>query len=103
MQYQRVRLPAAALVGAAVALTAGSRLRGYDVPVALTTACALALFANVACSINHLVEVAFATTHRCRVPGCSFRVRLPDADAAESRRWQEAAAAHPHHVPVHRA
>ncbi|MBT2383006.1 hypothetical protein [Streptomyces sp. ISL-11] len=71
--------------------------------MALTTACALALFANVTCSINHLVEVAFATTHRCQVSGCSFRVRLSDADAAESRRWQEAAAAHPRHVPTSRS
>lgn len=103
MKLRYFRLIGACLVGAAVAWTAASRLHAYDVPAAMTWACSLALFANVMAAINHVVEVVFSTTHRCRVPGCRFRVRLPDADAVESRRWQEAAAAHPAHIPARHA
>ncbi|MBT2383099.1 hypothetical protein [Streptomyces sp. ISL-11] len=102
MKFRHLRLPAAALVGAAVAWSIGIRLRAYDVPMSINWACALALFANVTLSVNHLAEAASTTTHRCRVPGCSFRVRLWDVDAAESRRWQEAAAAHPGHALTQR-
>ncbi|ARZ67237.1 hypothetical protein SMD11_1576 [Streptomyces albireticuli] len=86
MKLRHFRLISAALVGTAVAWTAASRLHSYDVPAALTTACTLALFANVMAAISHVFEVVFSTTHRCRVPGCRFRVRLSDADAVESRR-----------------
>ncbi|MCD9144360.1 hypothetical protein [Streptomyces albireticuli] len=100
MKLRHVRLPAAAVVGAVLALAIDSRLRSYGVSVSLSVTCALAVFANTSAAINHLVEIATATTHRCKVPGCTFRVRLPDADPVESRRWQEAAAAHPAHTPA---
>ncbi|MEU2873784.1 hypothetical protein ABZ769_32050 [Streptomyces olivoreticuli] len=102
LKLRRLRLPAAALVGAAVGAEIGLRLRPYGVPVSLAVACALAVFANISAAVSHLIETASATTHRCRVPGCSFRVRLTAADAAESRRWQEAAAAHPAHARTRR-
>lgn len=44
---------------------------------------------------THLANSWQTTTHRC--PDCDFTVRLTDVDPGESRRWQEAAAAHPHH------
>ncbi|MGA5130821.1 hypothetical protein ACPCTO_13530 [Streptomyces olivoreticuli] len=94
---RRLRLPVAAAVGAAVGVAIGLRLRPYGVPLSLTLVCALAIFANVTATVNHLAEAAASTTHRCTVPGCDFRVRLSDPTAAESRRWQEAAAAHPTH------
>ncbi|MGW2186600.1 hypothetical protein [Streptomyces sp. NPDC001719] len=102
MKLRRLRLPAAALVGAVVGADIGLRLRSYGVPLSLAAACALAVFANIAAAVNNLIETASRTTHRCAVPGCTFYVRLTDATAAESRRWQEAAAAHPAHARTRR-
>ncbi|MEU2873499.1 hypothetical protein ABZ769_30580 [Streptomyces olivoreticuli] len=102
MKLRRLRLPAAALVGAVVGADIGLRLCSYGVPVSLAVACALAVFANISAAVSHLIETASSTTHRCTVPGCTFRVRLTDPTAVESRRWQEAAAAHPGHVHTRR-
>ncbi|MFI1183366.1 hypothetical protein ACH4UT_27985 [Streptomyces sp. NPDC020799] len=98
LKLRRLRLPAAALVGAVVGADIGLRLRSYGVPVSLAVACALAVFANIAAAVNNLIETTSRTTHRCAVPGCTFRVRLTDPTAVESRQWQEAAAAHPTHT-----
>ncbi|MEV4871615.1 hypothetical protein [Streptomyces syringium] len=101
-RFRRLALPAAVVAGGSVAWFIGLRLRAYLVPADLTAACALAVFVNVTVAIRSLIEGACATTHRCLVPGCAFRVRLTNPDAAESRRWQEAAAAHPTHAQARR-
>ncbi|MGW2366343.1 hypothetical protein ACWCZ5_12260 [Streptomyces sp. NPDC001667] len=97
MKLRRLRLPAAALVGATVATGIWSDLNGYGVQRSLMTVCSLAVFANITVTVDHLWKAASVTTHRCTARGCDFRVRLSDPTAAESRRWQEAAAAHPSH------
>ncbi|MFV8130059.1 hypothetical protein [Streptomyces syringium] len=102
LRFRRPALPAAVVAGGAVAWFIGLRLRVYHVPGDLTAACALAVFANVTVAVRFLIEGACAVTHRCPVPGCSFRVRLTNPDAAESRRWQEAASAHPTHAHTRR-
>ncbi|MGX8907363.1 hypothetical protein ACR820_19470 [Streptomyces netropsis] len=102
LRFRRLALPAAVVAGGAVAWFIGLRLRAYHVPVDLTAACALAVFATVTVAIRSLIEAACATAHRCPVPGCRFRVRLTNPDAAESRRWQEAASAHPTHAHTRR-
>ncbi|MEV6669938.1 hypothetical protein [Streptomyces sp. NPDC051162] len=97
MKLRRLRLSAAALVGAVVASGICSDLNDCGVQGSLMAVCSLAVFANVTATVDHLWIAATATTHRCTVRGCDFRVRLSDPTAAESRRWQEAAAAHPTH------
>ncbi|SPE51866.1 hypothetical protein SNS2_1540 [Streptomyces netropsis] len=97
-RLDRLLFPAAATVGAGVAVSYAVRLSACKVPVMDVAACVLALFATVTAAVQHLVEFATATTHRCRVDGCSFRVRIRTTDPGESRRWQEAAASHPAHT-----
>ncbi|MFD7236882.1 hypothetical protein ACFWAT_16460 [Streptomyces syringium] len=100
--FRRLALPAAAVIGGCVAGFVAVRLRAHHIPVDLTAACALAVFGNVTVAIRSLIEGACAVTHRCPVPGCAFRIRLTNPDAAESRRWQEAASAHPTHAHTRR-
>ncbi|MBF6045957.1 hypothetical protein GO001_12075 [Streptomyces sp. NRRL B-1677] len=84
-------------IGAAAAAVIWSRLRPYGMPWDLTAVCILPAAGTIASTVLHLAEVFSATTHRCTAPGCRFRIRTTGVDAAERRRWQEAAAAHPDH------
>ncbi|MFJ5638470.1 hypothetical protein [Streptomyces sp. NPDC093223] len=87
------------VVGAASAVLAvaiGVRLAAYGVPLALLAACCLSCLATFSSLFFRLVDALSTTTHRCTRPGCDFRVSLARADFAESRRWQEIAARHPH-------
>ncbi|GGR40836.1 hypothetical protein [Streptomyces netropsis] len=98
----RLLFPAAATVGAGVAVSYAVRLSACKVPALDIAACVLALFATVTTAVHQAFEAATATTHRCKVSGCSFRVRIQSTDPGESRRWQEAAASHPAHTLTQR-
>ena len=77
----------------------GAQLHGYGVPLALLAACCCGVWS---CAVDlgiAVVKASTTTVHRCTTPGCEFTVRLRHTDAAENRRWQEAAAAHPAHRP----
>ncbi|MGW5461088.1 hypothetical protein [Streptomyces sp. NPDC003996] len=80
----------------ALAVSVAVRLSGYGVPVSLLLACSLSCLATFCSVLFQLVDAWSTTTHRCERPGCDFRVRLTDTDAAENRRWQEIADHHPH-------
>ena len=97
MQRRHIVLFASAAVGAAVAVTYEVQLLAYGVPASLAVSCSLAVFASAFWLAGFLGDVLTATTHRCQAPGCDFRARVRGVDAAENRRWQEAAAEHPHH------
>lgn len=82
----------------AVAVSIGVRLHSYGVPLALITPCVLSVLSSSMWLLIRVEEAARTTTHRCTAAGCDFLVRLQHVDAAESRRWQEAAANHPAHT-----
>ncbi|MBZ4319400.1 hypothetical protein [Streptomyces huiliensis] len=84
-------------LGAAAGTSNGWQLASYDVPLALTVSSAFAVFACVHLGAEHLACLLSGTTYRCTEPGCAFRVRVTGVNAAENRRWQETAAAHPTH------
>lgn len=75
------------------------RLNAYNVPFSLLLTCGLAMWSSLLWLCSRITEAAQTTTHRCTVPGCYFAARLRHTDAAENRRWQEVAAAHPTHHP----
>ncbi|NUS81022.1 MAG: hypothetical protein HOV70_33100 [Streptomyces sp.] len=85
-------------VSTALAVAIAARLSGYGVPVLLVAACGASCLSAFSSLLFHVADALPATTHRCTRPGCDFRVRLTNTDAAESRRWQEIAATHPHHT-----
>ncbi|PWI15570.1 hypothetical protein DI272_16365 [Streptomyces sp. Act143] len=85
-------------VSTALAVAIAARLSGYGVPVLLVMACGAACLSAFCDLLFRVADAAQATTHRCTQPGCDFHVRLTNVDAAESRRWQEIAATHPHHT-----
>lgn len=97
MRARRIRMAIALGMGTAAAAVIWSRLRPYGMPWDLMAVCILPAAGTIASTVLHLAEVFSATTHRCTAPGCSFRIRTTGVDAAERRRWQEAAAAHPDH------
>ncbi|WP_333740847.1 hypothetical protein [Streptomyces sp. IBSBF 2806] len=86
----------AVAVSAALAIAIGVQLSGYGVPLSLLLACCLSCLATFSSLLFRLIAALSTTTHRCARPGCDFRVSLAHTDAAESRRWQEIAAQHPH-------
>ncbi|UXX93770.1 hypothetical protein N7U49_19900 [Streptomyces sp. AD2-2] len=92
----RAFITGAAAVSAALAVVIGVRLSGYGVPFALLLACCLSCMATFSSLLFHVIGAWSTTIHRCTRPGCDFRVSLAHTDAAESRRWQEIAAHHPH-------
>ncbi|MFJ9104829.1 hypothetical protein ACIRJM_40940 [Streptomyces sp. NPDC102405] len=96
MRRRRLAISAAVAVSTALSVAVGVRLAGYAVPVALLLACCLSCLATFSSLLFRLVDVWSTTTHRCTQAGCDFQVRLTHAGAAESRRWQEIAAHHPH-------
>ncbi|MFI9028834.1 hypothetical protein [Streptomyces sp. NPDC053560] len=53
--------------------------------------------AGTACC-QRLADAWTTTTHRCKAASCDFTVQISRVDAADNRRWQEIAAAHPHHI-----
>lgn len=83
-------------VSAALAVAIGVRLSAYGVPLALLLACCLSCLATFSSLFFRVIAALSTTTHHCPRPGCDFRVSLTHTDAAESGRWQEIAAQHPH-------
>ncbi|MFD7402999.1 hypothetical protein ACFV7R_10065 [Streptomyces sp. NPDC059866] len=94
----RHRLVHLAGIAASTALAAAIAvsLSDYGVRVPLLVACSLSCLATYVSLWGRLVDALSTTTHRCTQPGCDFQVRLTRTDTAESRRWQEVAAQHPH-------
>ncbi|MFD8396459.1 hypothetical protein ACFV2N_46640 [Streptomyces sp. NPDC059680] len=84
------------VVCATLAGAIGVRLSQYDVPASLLVACSGSCLATFTSLAFRCTEALSTITHQCAQPGCDFRVRLTNADAAENRRWQEIAAQHPH-------
>ncbi|MFC8239498.1 hypothetical protein [Streptomyces chartreusis] len=93
---QRALTAGAVAVSTALAIAIGVRLASYGVPAVLLLACCLSCTAAFSSLLFRIIAAAATTTHRCTRPGCDFQVRLTHGSAAESRRWQEIAATHPH-------
>ncbi|MZD09141.1 hypothetical protein GTW43_29280 [Streptomyces sp. SID5785] len=81
----------------ALAVWIGVRLDSFGVPIGLIIPCSLAILSSGLQMLAQLTRALAGTLHRCTEPGCSFEVRVQNVDAAENRRWQEIAAAHPAH------
>ncbi|MGW6360538.1 hypothetical protein ACWFR5_36575 [Streptomyces sp. NPDC055092] len=94
---RRLTLTAMVTVSAALAAGIALRLAPYHLPLTLHFACVTAAFSTFLSLLLHGLEARETTTHRCTAPGCDFRVRMRHVDAAENRRWQEIASAHPAH------
>ncbi|MFF0759480.1 hypothetical protein ACFYWH_05495 [Streptomyces sp. NPDC003737] len=96
IRRRRLAVSAAAAVSTALSVAIGVRLSAYGVPLALLLACCLSCMATFSSLLFRVIDALSTTVHRCTRPGCDFRVSLAHTDAAESRRWQEIAAQHPH-------
>ena len=89
---------AAAVVAALVGAALGIRLDDLGVPFWLACVSGCGVANAVVNELDRQIERLGTATYTCRTPGCDFRARLKAASAADNRRWQEAAAAHPHHA-----
>lgn len=96
IRRRRLAVSAAVAASTAMAVAIGVRLSAYGVPLALLLACCLSCLATFSSLFFRVIAALSTTTHRCSLPGCDFRVSLTHTDAAESRKWQEIAAQHPH-------
>ncbi|MFD6238944.1 hypothetical protein ACFWFV_05370 [Streptomyces diastaticus] len=76
-------------------------LAAADVSFAVTFACSTAVFTAFLNTGLHLAAKVSTSSFRC--PHCTFAVRVQNAAAGETRRWQEIAADHPHHLTNSRA
>ncbi|MFE4873077.1 hypothetical protein [Streptomyces sp. NPDC056682] len=92
-----IRLTATGAMLAVGALVELRLMNAYGVPVLLALPCGL----SVGLGVGNLAEAVagwFATTvFRCPDKSCTYKVSVAHVDAAERRRWQEAAASHPGH------
>ncbi|MER6047561.1 hypothetical protein ABT168_08860 [Streptomyces sp. NPDC001793] len=93
----RLVLTVSVVVGVANAVSIGTKLAAYDVPLSLLVDCTLACLASTVWLVAGLTTAFASTTYRCTEPGCDFTVRVRHGDAAENRRWQETVAEHPTH------
>ena len=94
---RRLLVVVAVSLGLTVSTVTVRTLHGYNVPLAQVLLIAAVMGITLVSGALHIADAATMTTHRCTARGCDFRVRLSGADAAEDRRWQEIAVAHPHH------
>ncbi|WP_369359575.1 hypothetical protein [Streptomyces sp. cg2] len=94
----RLVLTVSVVVGVANAVSIGTKLAAYDVPLSLIVTCAMACLTSTVWVVGTLVDLLGSTTYRCTEPGCDFTVRVRHGNAAENRRWQETAAEHPTHL-----
>ncbi|WP_274916543.1 hypothetical protein [Streptomyces sp. WZ-12] len=94
----RLVVTVSAVLGVANALSIGTKLAAYHVPLSLIVSCAMACLATTVWVVGTLVDLLGSTTYRCADPDCAFTVRVRRSDAAENRRWQETAAEHPTHL-----
>ncbi|OWA00006.1 hypothetical protein B9W68_30570 [Streptomyces sp. CS227] len=72
-----------------------------DVGFAVTFACSTAVFTAFLNTGLDLAAKVSTSSFRC--PHCTFAVRVQNAAAGETRRWQEIAADHPRHLTDSRA
>ncbi|WP_428953316.1 hypothetical protein [Streptomyces sp. cg35] len=95
----RHRLTDVLIIGFSLAVGAsiGVQLYWQHVTWGLIVPCVLAAASSSLWLLSKVAEAFESTVHRCTAPGCTFRVRVQNVDAAENRRWQEVAAAHPTH------
>ncbi|MFD4973175.1 hypothetical protein [Streptomyces sp. NPDC058424] len=98
----RRRITSAFLIsgGCLVAFLIGSQLHTYGVPLGLITPCVLSVLSSALWLLIRVEEALSRTRHRCTAQGCTFEVRVQSGSAADNRRWQEVAAAHPTHNAV---
>ncbi|MEU1597240.1 hypothetical protein ABZ468_31415 [Streptomyces sp. NPDC005708] len=98
----RHRITGAFLIGVAclAAVLIGSQLHTYGVPLGLITPCVLSVLSSALWLLIRVEEAWSSTRHRCSAQGCTFEVRVQNGSAADNRRWQEVAAAHPTHNAV---
>ncbi|MEV6994362.1 hypothetical protein AB0N87_35105 [Streptomyces sp. NPDC093228] len=98
----RRRITGVFLIGGAclVAFLIGSQLHSYGVPLGLITLCVLSVLSSALWLLIRAEEAWSSTRHRCTAQGCTFEVRVQNGSAADNRRWQEIAAAHPTHNAV---
>ncbi|MEU2153804.1 hypothetical protein ABZ532_02035 [Streptomyces sp. NPDC019396] len=98
----RRRITSAALIAAAgtVAAWIAVQLHAYGVPIGLITPCVLSVLSSALWLLIRAEEAWSSTRHRCTATGCTFEVRVQNGSAADNRRWQEVAAAHPTHHSV---
>ncbi|MGH4027840.1 hypothetical protein ACQB60_02750 [Actinomycetota bacterium Odt1-20B] len=94
---RRLAFPLMCAIALGCGAFTGAQLAAYHVPVLLLISCALATVSSVLCVLGQAKEALTSVVHRCPADDCDFEVRVSDGDAAESRRWQEIAADHPHH------
>ncbi|MFJ8507586.1 hypothetical protein [Streptomyces avermitilis] len=86
----------AVAVSGALSVAIAVQLSAHGVSPALLFACTASCLATFSSLLFRLIGAWSTTTHRCTRPGCDFRVSLTRATAADSQRWQEIAAHHPH-------
>ncbi|MFD9631685.1 hypothetical protein [Streptomyces violascens] len=84
-------------IGMAAGVLVGYDLLGYGVPVVTAIGCAAAVGLGIDNLLTDLMARLDTAVYRCHAAGCTYMVRVAHADAAERRRWQETAAAHPRH------
>ncbi|MFE3180180.1 hypothetical protein ACFXKR_04650 [Streptomyces violascens] len=84
-------------IGMAAGVLVGYDLLGYGVPAVTAIACAVAVGLGLDNFLTQLKNRLDTAVYRCPAAGCTYKVRVTHADAAERRRWQETAAAHPRH------
>ncbi|MFF4736329.1 hypothetical protein ACFY2W_10610 [Streptomyces sp. NPDC001262] len=80
-KLRRLAFPLALLVAAAVGGADARQLAGRHVPWPLTAECGLAVFAVIEVAVREVLLRLCGETHRCRVDGCRFRMRLTCPDA----------------------
>lgn len=88
-------------VGMAAGVFIGYDLLRHHVPTLTAIACAAAVGLGIDNLLTQLTDRLDTAVYRCPAVGCTYKVRVAHADAAERRRWQETAAAHPHHELIY--
>ncbi|MFE4855784.1 hypothetical protein [Streptomyces sp. NPDC056670] len=88
-------------VGMAAGVFVGFDLLGHHVATLTAFGCAAAVGLGIDNLLTQITIRMDTAVYRCPAGGCSYKVRVAHADAAERRRWQETAAAHPRHELIY--
>ncbi|MEU6054172.1 hypothetical protein ABZ829_27595 [Streptomyces xanthochromogenes] len=100
-----IRLRLSAVLSMAVGMGTGAfvgyDLLGHHVSTLTAYGCAAAVGLGIDNLLTQVTDRAATAVYRCRAEGCTYTVRVAHADAAERRRWQETAAAHPRHELIY--
>lgn len=87
---------AALLTAAGIGYSLATTLAAASLSPLAVVACTAAVFSAVLSLAIDLIARLTTQVFRCR--HCAFTVRAQNTDAGESRRWQEIATDHPHHL-----